>query len=92
MLTSAIIGVSNVSASSGETGNINQPALYTVQEGDNLYRISQRYNISIEELKQLNALGEAYMLHPGDQLKIKRNQSNSDKKVYEVKAGDSRIK
>lgn len=34
MLTSAIIGVSTVSASSGETGNINQPALYTVQEGD----------------------------------------------------------
>lgn len=91
-LTSSIIGVSTVSASSDETGNINQPALYTVQEGDNLYRISQRYNISIEELKQLNALGEAYMLHPGDQLKIKRNQSNSDKKVYEVKAGDSPYK
>lgn len=80
-LTSSIIGVSTVSASSGETGNINQPALYTVQEGDNLYRISQRYNMSIEELKQLNALGEAYMLHPGDQLKVERNQSNSDKKV-----------
>ena len=32
MLTSAIIGVSTVSASSGETGNINQPALYTVQD------------------------------------------------------------
>jgi membrane-bound lytic murein transglycosylase D len=43
---------------------------YTVQSGESLYKISQKTGVSMEELKRLNGLGEKYMLHPGQQLKV----------------------
>lgn len=43
---------------------------YTVQSGDSLYKISQKTGVSVDQLKKLNGLGDKYMLHPGQKLKI----------------------
>ena len=36
--------------------NIDKPERYTVKKGDTLYSIGKRYNVSVDELKQLNQL------------------------------------
>lgn len=43
---------------------------YTVQSGDSLYSISKKTGASVEQLKKLNGLGDKYMLHPGQKLKV----------------------
>lgn len=43
---------------------------YTVKSGDSLYSISKKTGVSVEQLKKLNGLGNKYMLHPGQKLKI----------------------
>lgn len=43
---------------------------YQVQPGDTLYRISQKYGISVDKLRQLNGLGPAHIIHPGQKLII----------------------
>ena len=43
---------------------------YTVQSGDSLYSISKKTGVSVEQLKKLNGLGDKYMLHPGQKIKV----------------------
>ncbi|KAA9220752.1 MULTISPECIES: LysM peptidoglycan-binding domain-containing protein [Aerococcus] len=45
-------------------------ASYTVQSGDSLWRISNKYGVSIQDLMTWNKLGSNYMLHPGDKLVV----------------------
>ena len=47
----------------------NQTIRYTVRNGDSLYLISQRFNVSVNDLKQWNVLNKKY-LKPGQKLKI----------------------
>ncbi len=44
--------------------------IYTVKKGDTLYAISKMFNLSVDELKQLNNL-QSDLLSVGDQLKVK---------------------
>jgi cell envelope opacity-associated protein A len=44
--------------------------LYTVQQGDTLYSLSRKFNLSVEELKRLNNMSNNN-LAIGQQLKIK---------------------
>jgi len=39
-----------------KTRQVDRPERYTVKKGDTLYSISQRFNVSVEDLKQLNQL------------------------------------
>lgn len=50
----------------------NSNCVYTVQAGDNLFRISQRNNISLDELRAANPdlTGDAPIIHPGDQINL----------------------
>ncbi|MDK6372177.1 LysM peptidoglycan-binding domain-containing protein [Aerococcus urinae] len=48
-----------------------ESASYTVQSGDSLWRISNKYGVSIQDLMTWNKLGANYMLHPGDKLVVK---------------------
>jgi len=50
---------------------IKQPlyASYKVRKGENLYRISKNFNISLDELSQLNNL-EKYLIHPNQIIKV----------------------
>ena len=43
---------------------------YTVRSGDSLYRISRKYNVSINELRRWNNLPKGKHLQPGQNLKL----------------------
>lgn len=57
---------------------------YTVKKGDSLYAIAQKYNTTVDELKQLNNL-TTNNLSIGQSLKLPSQTRNT----YTVKAGDT---
>ena len=59
--------------------------VYTVVKGDSLWLISQKYDISVDDLIEINNL-ETVNLQIGDKLKIPKKES---KKTYIVQKGDS---
>ena len=44
--------------------------IHTVKKGETLYRISRRYNLSIEQLRQYNQLDQKASSYPGQKLKV----------------------
>lgn len=44
--------------------------LYTVKKGDSLYKIAERHNTTVDEIKRLNNFGVNYNLLPGKIIKI----------------------
>ena len=48
-----------------------QVVYHEVQSGETLYRISRRYNVSVDSLRRLNGLSEQDTIHPGQKLKVK---------------------
>ena len=77
------------------TVNNNSSSTYVVQNGDSLYKIAQKYNTTVNELKSLNNLSsDALMI--GQTLKIPTNTSNSTTSgnniTYIVQSGDSLYK
>lgn len=59
--------------------------IYTVVKGDSLWLISQKYNVSVDDLIEINNL-ETVNLQIGDKLKIPKNSIET---TYIVKKGDS---
>lgn len=47
------------------------PSIYKVKKGDNLFKISQKFGISVEDLKKLNKLGSKGSISVGQKLKVK---------------------
>ena len=43
---------------------------YRVREGDSLSEISQKFRVSVSDLREWNALTEGHYIHPGQQLKV----------------------
>ena len=43
---------------------------YRVRRGDTLYSISQRFGITVQQLRQVNNLGRSSIIKPGDRLKV----------------------
>lgn len=43
---------------------------HLVQKGDSLYKISQKYKTTVDELKRLNNFGAKYSLIPGKKIKV----------------------
>jgi membrane-bound lytic murein transglycosylase D len=43
---------------------------YTVRKGDNLFLISQKFNVTVDDLKEWNGLKNARLLKPGQKLKL----------------------
>ncbi len=43
---------------------------HTVEKGETLFRISQRYNVSVEQLREWNDLGEDEYIQPGQELQV----------------------
>lgn len=60
---------------------------YTVQKGDSLYSIAQKYDITVDELKKLNNL-TSNIINVGQVLNIRRDNLSSTK-TYTVSVGDS---
>ena len=44
--------------------------IHTVKQGENLYRISRRYNLSVDQLRQYNQLDSKADIYPGQKLKV----------------------
>ena len=62
--------------------------LYTVGEDDSLYTIANKFNISVTDLINFNALPTT-ILTPGDVIRIPRNGIINKENVYVVKPGDT---
>lgn len=56
-------------ASNGKPSQSIQPIFYTVRNGDSLYRIANRYSVSINDLHRWNRIKGKY-LKPGQKLKL----------------------
>ena len=48
--------------------------IHTVKPGETLYRISHRYNLSVEQLRQYNGLDQKASIYPGQKLKLSAPQ------------------
>ncbi|WP_057767324.1 C40 family peptidase [Cytobacillus praedii] len=67
-----------------------QTATYTVQNGDGLWGIARKFNLSVGELKNLNGLNTD-TIYPGQKLVVKGGQASSanSSTTYTVQSGDS---
>ena len=63
---------------------------YTVQVGDGLWGIARKFNLSVEELKNLNGLNTD-TIYPGQKLVVKGGQASAvnSSATYTVQSGDS---
>jgi LysM repeat protein len=50
--------------------NETKAKIHTVKQGETLYRISRRYNLSVEQLRQFNQLDQQASIYPGQKLKV----------------------
>ena len=85
-LTSNSLSIGQVLKVSGYTEPTTQN-IYTVKSGDTLYKIANRYNTSVDELKRLNNLSNN-LLSIGQKL-ILPNVSTPNYEIYTVKKGDT---
>lgn len=68
-----------------------QQQTYTVQPGDSLYRIAQRFGLTVEQLASANGITNPALIHPGQVLIIPSSGStgSTGTTTYVVKAGDT---
>jgi len=50
---------------------VGKEIIYVVKEGDTLWGIAKKFNLTISEIKTWNHLNEADLIHPEDQLKLR---------------------
>ena len=62
--------------------------LYIVQSGDSLWTIAKQNNLSINQLRKLNAIHKESVIQPG-QVLILHGYLNGRETTYEVRPGDS---
>lgn len=74
-----------------ETKPSNEYSIYTVQKGDSLYSIANRYNTTVDKLINYNNLSSTN-LSIGQQLLIPVEEKTEDTTTYTVKSGDTLYK
>lgn len=63
--------------------------VYKVKRGDNLWSISKKYNVSIEDLASWNDMGPRDKIFVGRALKIYTQDNNNQASTYTIKSGDN---
>lgn len=58
---------------------------YTVEEGDNLNLIAERFKTNVEELSSINCISNINLIYPGQILQLKKGEFQ----IYTVKSGDA---
>ena len=71
--TTADVSDSAVVRGSGDT--------YTVQDGDSLWKISRKHDVSLDALLGLNKMSRNSVIHPGDKLELPSGASRSTTQV-----------
>lgn len=72
---------------SGEKKQRDYTYEYVIRKGDNLYKLSKKFNISVNELIRMNKIENPNLIYMGDKLKVKSELAELGKK-YEL-IGDS---
>ncbi len=70
------------------SGDISESNIYTVKAGDSLWSIAQQFNVSVDDIKQLNNL-KNNIITIGQMLKIPNSSNSGVGRVYIVQKGDS---
>ena len=81
---------------SGNTGNVDDYIRYTIQRGDTLSEIAQRYNTTVNELVRLNNIQNPNMIYSNEILliptknnSISTGSEDKNNTIYIVQRGDS---
>lgn len=82
----SMVGAANAQALNGGCGQI-----HTVKQGENLFRIALRYNVTVAKLQEWNAIANANLIFAGQQLCIQGGVTNPSPtgKVHTVWYGDT---
>ncbi len=70
-VSSAASSSSTSTASSSSSSSSTATSTYTVQSGDNLYRIAANHGMTLSEIQALNGMGSSITVTPGQVLKVK---------------------
>lgn len=63
---------------------------YTVRRGDSLWKIANRYGVSVNSLVSLNNIQNPNLIYPGQQIRVMVSSNNNQSKLYyRVRRGDS---
>ena len=62
--------------------------IYTIEDGDSLYSIANKYNINVNDLIDFNALPTT-ILTPGETIRIPKGLVSNKENIYIVKPGDT---
>lgn len=73
-----------------EPGEENGSDTYTVQAGDTLYGISAKTGVSVSDLVQINKITNPNIIHVGDVLKLREDQTETPQEPIESSEDDLR--
>jgi LysM repeat protein len=62
---------------------------HTVKKGENLTKIANKYNVSVESIKKLNSFKNADKLYVGKKIKIPKGKTAASFKYHRVKRGEN---
>ncbi|SFR50601.1 LysM peptidoglycan-binding domain-containing protein [Thiomicrospira sp. ALE5] len=80
------LNIASNSAATPTRANTTHPIQHQVFRGDSLWLIAQRYNVTIDDIRRWNQLGQNAVIRPGQALTLHLPNSTTE---YVVKRGDT---